>query len=477
MTSSGAEQRGSFRVCTWNVNGIRSIKNPQNVFKTIGADVFCIQETKISRSQIDEDIAFFGGNFSSCFTFPKHQNGYSGCGTYFRDFAKPLNAEYGIHNIDQSDEEWKIFIAKEDISDEDLKNLNSEGRCLVTCHQIKFSFKPMSIKNDENDGDSEQAIINSETNDLRRLYIFNVYFPRLDIEKEGRVEFKDQFNKIIEHKVHNILQDPNSHVIIACDLNISHQRIDSCEPEEDFELSIYRVWLTKFLTPDHSGNRRHMVDSFRKMYPDKKEAYTCWNNKLVGSRTINFGTRIDYLLIDSELSEYIKDVLILNEVHGSDHCPVLCEFKGIDWVSSVNYPVNCTRLWPEFGRKKQTNLKDYFTRIEKPSIGIVPPKKPNCDPPTKCTEPMAEVRIIEKTLKKPSVKFASAINNQKNAFDLLMSGPPPPPLCTGHQQPCKMHICNKKGPNYKRRFWLCTQPIGDPSKPETRCNYFRWLPK
>ena len=43
---------------SWNVNGLRAVcgKNFYDVFKTLDADIFCVQETKLQEGQIDLEI-------------------------------------------------------------------------------------------------------------------------------------------------------------------------------------------------------------------------------------------------------------------------------------------------------------------------------------------------------------------------------------------------------------------------------------
>ena len=41
-----------------------------------------------------------------------------------------------------------------------------------------------------------------------------------------------------------------------------------------------------------------------------------------GARDRNIGWRIDYALVSDRLEEKVKDAYILNEIKGSDHCPV-----------------------------------------------------------------------------------------------------------------------------------------------------------
>ena len=46
------------KLISWNVNGLRACvgKNFMEDFKTLDADVFCLQETKLQEGQIDLDL-------------------------------------------------------------------------------------------------------------------------------------------------------------------------------------------------------------------------------------------------------------------------------------------------------------------------------------------------------------------------------------------------------------------------------------
>jgi exodeoxyribonuclease-3 len=63
------------------------------------------------------------------------------------------------------------------------------------------------------------------------------------------------------------------------------------------------------------------TDTFRLLYPDKRDAYTWWSYLFdAGSR--NVGWRIDYFLVSSRWQDRIRAASIFTDVHGSDHCPV-----------------------------------------------------------------------------------------------------------------------------------------------------------
>ena len=66
------------------------------------------------------------------------------------------------------------------------------------------------------------------------------------------------------------------------------------------------------------------VDTFRYINADKIDAYSWWSYRF-NARAKNVGWRIDYFFISKGLKDKLKDAFILNEIEGSDHCPV-----GID---------------------------------------------------------------------------------------------------------------------------------------------------
>ena len=63
-----------------------------------------------------------------------------------------------------------------------------------------------------------------------------------------------------------------------------------------------------------------MVDTFR-MFDDRAEQYSWWSYR-AAARKRNIGWRIDYLLASPKLVAVIDGAEILNDIMGSDHCPV-----------------------------------------------------------------------------------------------------------------------------------------------------------
>ena len=63
------------------------------------------------------------------------------------------------------------------------------------------------------------------------------------------------------------------------------------------------------------------ADSFRRLYPDRKDAYTWWSY-MFKARERNTGWRIDYFIVSERLMDRVEDAVIYPDVTGSDHCPV-----------------------------------------------------------------------------------------------------------------------------------------------------------
>lgn len=80
------------KMISWNVNGLRAAvgKNFKEVFASLDADIFCIQETKLQEGQID--LEFDG--YKSYWSYAE-KKGYSGTAIFTKE--EPENVFYGIN--------------------------------------------------------------------------------------------------------------------------------------------------------------------------------------------------------------------------------------------------------------------------------------------------------------------------------------------------------------------------------------------
>ncbi|MEI7848267.1 MAG: exodeoxyribonuclease III [Chloroflexota bacterium] len=145
--------------------------------------------------------------------------------------------------------------------------------------------------------------------------LFNNYFPNGQRGQE-RLDYKLDFYASLLDICDRIHAD-GENIIIAGDFNTAHRPIDLRNPKENEKNSgfmpIERAWVDKYL--EHG-----FVDVFRKIYPERIQ-YTWWTYRMK-ARERNVGWRLDYFLVSEKLVERVQDVIIHDDVPGSDHCPV-----------------------------------------------------------------------------------------------------------------------------------------------------------
>ncbi len=178
---------------------------------------------------------------------------------------------------------------------------------------IYTKHKPLSVVYgiDGNLYNDEGRIITLEYDNF---YLVNVYVPnsqdelkRLDYRMEFEDLFRDYLNRLKEKKS----------VILCGDLNVAHERIDIKNPDSNQRNAGFTIEeRTKFTKLLETG----FIDSFRFKYPDVVK-YSWWSYRF-NARANNAGWRIDYFVVSKDLESKIVDAKILNEVFGSDHCPV-----------------------------------------------------------------------------------------------------------------------------------------------------------
>ena len=160
--------------------------------------------------------------------------------------------------------------------------------------------------------DQEGRVITVEYKDF---YLVNCYTPnsqaelkRLEYRLSWEADFLAYLKKLEETKP----------VILCGDLNVAHQNID------------LKNWKTNRKNPGFSDQERAafttlldngFVDSFRHFYPDLEGAYSWWSYRF-NARKNNAGWRIDYFCVSESLKGALTDAFILNDIFGSDHCPV-----------------------------------------------------------------------------------------------------------------------------------------------------------
>ncbi len=156
------------RLISWNVNGLRACvqKGFLDYFRTVDADFFCLQETKLQADQIRLDLDGYNQYWNYAI-----KKGYSGTAIFSRQ--EPISVSYGI-GIEELDQEGRLI------------TLEFEDFYLVTC-----------------------------------------YTPNAQAEL-ARIDFRMAWEDAFLNYLKGL--DAKKPVIICGDLNVAHQEIDLKNP-------------------------------------------------------------------------------------------------------------------------------------------------------------------------------------------------------------------------------------------------------
>jgi exodeoxyribonuclease-3 len=247
------------KIISWNVNGIRAV-DKKGFFKW-----FQIEKPDVLCLQ---EIKAVADQFPPhlrytpgyhIFVNPAKRKGYSGVATYSKQ--KPENIKTGFN----------------------FEKFDREGRILIT--------------------------------EYSEVTLFNIYFPN-GKQSEERLNYKlDFYNTFLDYA--DNLKDQGKNIIVCGDFNTAHKPIDLTHPKANEKVSgflpVERAWIDTFI--DHG-----YVDTFRQ-FNTKPNNYTWWSFR-TKARERNVGWRLDYFFVNKELMKNLKNAYILNDVFGSDHCPV-----------------------------------------------------------------------------------------------------------------------------------------------------------
>ena len=247
------------KIITWNVNGLRAAlkKGVLSWILAQKADAICLQETRVLPFSQLSEKERDIPGYETIWN-PAEKKGYSGTSTWTKRAVHEVNLGFGSPRFDV------------------------EGRVIRTRHP--------------------------------NFYLYNIYFPNGQRGHE-RVQYKlEFFDTLLE--ICDELHAEGESVIITGDFNIAHNEIDLKNDKSNHKTSGFlpeeRAMVDKFMA-------HGFVDPFRELYPEK-EQYSWWSYR-GGARSRNVGWRIDYFLISENLLPRVKDVIIHDDVTGSDHCP------------------------------------------------------------------------------------------------------------------------------------------------------------
>lgn len=198
------------------------------------------------------------------FINPAERKGYSGVATYTKQRPKDVKKGFGIEKFD------------------------GEGRTLIT--------------------------------EFDNFVLFNIYYPNGKKNQE-RLDYKLDFYDTFLGYADN-LKAEGKNIVVCGDFNTAHKKIDLTRPKDNENISgflpIERAWMDTFI--DHG-----YIDTFR--YFNKEPHQYSWWSMRTAARERNVGWRLDYFFVNKEFIKNIKNAFVMQDVTGSDHCPVGIEIE------------------------------------------------------------------------------------------------------------------------------------------------------
>ena len=183
---------------------------------------------------------------------------------------------------------------------------------------IFSKIKPLEVINDMGieEHDQEGRVITAEFNEF---YLVTVYTPnskrellRLPYRQKWDTDFLT-YIKLLEDK---------KPVVFCGDLNVAHKEIDLKNPKTNHHNPGFTDEERKGFTNIINSK---FIDTFREF--NKDEGHYTWWSYMFKARDRNIGWRIDYFCISKILQNKLSKSYILKNVTGSDHAPIVMEFK------------------------------------------------------------------------------------------------------------------------------------------------------
>ena len=382
------------------------------MFEILEADIVVMQETKIQRKDLQDDMVLVPG-WDVFFSLPRHKkgklrnrlrsrarrramtlietqrlmllSGYSGVAIYTRNATcAPIRAEEGVTGVlcpPRSSTKFRELPKDQQIGGYprpgqlsgivEESELDSEGRCVV----LEFPA----------------------------FVLLGVYCPAN--RNEARDDFRIAFLEALDVRIRN-LAAAGKQVFLTGDLNIIRSEVDSTNVAEvlrkegvtlDDWMSMpsrrilnQMVFEGTVLGQRDEGRQRPILwDLCRCFHPEREGMNTCWDTKR-NTRPANNGSRIDYVLCSDALKGWFTHANIQEGLMGSDHCPVFATMADVvvidsesvsladvmnppgmfasgkrvrEWSQKDILPLSA-KLIPEFDRRR--SLRDMWTKKSGP---------------------------------------------------------------------------------------------------------------
>lgn len=309
------------RFVSWNVNGLRAVmkKGFEDVVAALDADVFALQETKLQAGQAALDFPQYREFWSYA-----ERKGYSGTAVFTK--REPLQVLHGL-GFSRLDDEGRIvalefpeywFVcvytpnAQNGLARIDHR-MEWDDAFRDFCKGLESGVLPEGVPVERADA-SGNVVLSPDAGVGEGKNGADVCVDSVAL---GAGHLKASW---LPRTQAGETSAPKP-VVVCGDMNVAHNDIDLKNPGpnrgnagfSDEERGKFDLLLDSGFT-----------DTFRLLHPDATGAYSWWSYRF-HARENNAGWRIDYFLVSNDLAPKVREAAILNEVFGSDHCPVLLE--------------------------------------------------------------------------------------------------------------------------------------------------------
>jgi len=229
--------------------------------------------------------------------------------TYNPDIICLQEIKIGDKEMSQLDQEFKDY----KIVWNSAVKAGYSGTAILYKNNLKVTEIPLNDSEFKKEGRITQIKID-------KLNILSVYIPngKRDL---SRVDYKLDFSDRLVNYLQAFLTHKEK-IVLAGDFNTAHNEIDLARPRDNEKhtgfLPVERHWLDRFLADG-------FIDVFRYLHPQEIK-YSWWAYR-TAARERNIGWRLDYFFVNNGWVKDIADCQILNDIKGSDHCPILLDIK------------------------------------------------------------------------------------------------------------------------------------------------------
>lgn len=181
------------------------------------------------------------------------------------------------------------------------------GTCIISKHEVP-SLPDIGVP----EHDTEGRVLRV---DAGAFNLVNVYVPNSG-NGLSRLGYRETFDEAFNEYLYELSQDKP--LIVTGDFNVAPTALDLARPDENFNKTAGFTQIE--IDGVEALYRIGMFDAWRTLHPDAIQ-YTFWNQR-IRAREKNIGWRIDYFLLTNNLLDHLKSAEILDQIMGSDHCPI-----------------------------------------------------------------------------------------------------------------------------------------------------------